>query len=409
MNLNIKLSTAQKQNALFNKKGSHFVSLQERIDALIAANPNDDLSLVQVKKKTNQELSKALEKFKELNPNFMWANVRLVRAQSCTLDKILIDDTMNRPLVWRHIIKIIKNFKQTKIMAINVYEDPERPGYYIAWDGQHTAIVLYILSVIYDLQSISSVIAPIAIYDVKSKAEIRENFIVLNSEEGKEKLSPFALMRNKILGVRQDGSTNPAWVLANKKQLALASADLFFSDESLQDEPGAITHIKEIDNASLELVEAFCEYWKARSTHNVVIQWVDGKEQILMCQFFQLCLDQGIKVTPEYARDMVNIMWTKFQCNWQTQKNANPFFMKVARAYENFFKKEILKGADYDALNDEEKEGLPPYLNMLATSGTSKQDPYYIAFLISQLRHSKFGHRLPTPLVHFKIAAKDLW
>ena len=39
----IKQSTAQKQNARFNQKTSHFVSLQERIDALIAANTGDDL------------------------------------------------------------------------------------------------------------------------------------------------------------------------------------------------------------------------------------------------------------------------------------------------------------------------------------------------------------------------------
>jgi hypothetical protein len=405
----IKQSTAQKQNARFNQKTSHFVSLQERIDALIAANPGDDLSVKQAKKKTNQELTKALEKFKEGNPNFMWSNVRLVRAQSTTLDKIFIDDTMNRPLVWKHIIKIIKNFKQTKIMAINVYEDPDKPGCYIAWDGQHTAVVLYILSVIYDLQSIATVVAPIAIYDVKSKAEIRENFIVLNSDEGKEKLSPLALITNKIFGVRIDGSTNPDWVLANKKQLALESADLFMTDETLEDEPGAITHVKEIDKASLELVQSFCEYWKARSTHNVAIEWVEGKEQILMCQFLQLCLDQGIDVTDQYASDMVNIMYNKFQCNWQTQQNANPFFMKVNRAYKNFFKKSFLNDAEYDDLTDEEKEALPPYLDMLATTNTKQQDPYYVAFLIAQLKYSKFSHTLPTPGVHFKIAAKDLW
>ena len=31
------------------------------------------------------------------------------------------------------------------VMAIQVYEDPERPSKYIAWDGQHTIIALFII------------------------------------------------------------------------------------------------------------------------------------------------------------------------------------------------------------------------------------------------------------------------
>jgi hypothetical protein len=50
---------------------------------------------------------------------------------------------------------------------------------------------------------------------------------------------------------------------------------------------------------------------------------------------------------------------------------------------------------------------------MTKKSGTEKQDPYVIAFLIAQLRHSGFKHKLPRvsqdSIRGFTPAPVDLW
>ena len=60
------------------------------------------------------------------------------------MDAILIDETQ-RELNIRHILKILIKCIESMVMAIQVYEDPERHLKYIAWDGQHTIIALFII------------------------------------------------------------------------------------------------------------------------------------------------------------------------------------------------------------------------------------------------------------------------
>ena len=62
-----------------------------------------------------------------------------------SFDKILIDETMQREVNMRHILKILTHSSESMVMAIQVYEDESRPRHYIAWDGQHTSIALHII------------------------------------------------------------------------------------------------------------------------------------------------------------------------------------------------------------------------------------------------------------------------
>ena len=61
-----------------------------------------------------------------------------------SLDKIIIDTSMQRQPNMRHILQIIQHFRETMVMAIQVYINED--GNYVAWDGQHTALALYILA-----------------------------------------------------------------------------------------------------------------------------------------------------------------------------------------------------------------------------------------------------------------------
>jgi len=71
-------------------------------------------------------------------------------------------------------------------MAIQVYEDASKPGYYIAWDGQHTAISLYIILTKVFGERTAQTMIPVVVYNVKHKLEIRRNFILLNGDAKEE-------------------------------------------------------------------------------------------------------------------------------------------------------------------------------------------------------------------------------
>ena len=128
-------SHAQIVNDQYLKSQSHFVSLQERLKEALATSP------VFV-----GQLTAMVDEFKRRNPEWTkFADLHLCEAIQVSMDKILIDTTMQRSLNLRHVLKILQYFRTTMAMAIQVYEDEQKPGYYIAWDGQHTAITLYII------------------------------------------------------------------------------------------------------------------------------------------------------------------------------------------------------------------------------------------------------------------------
>jgi hypothetical protein len=419
-----KQNYAQEKNERYNQKESHWVSLSDRVDNIINVLPSDEPMIKQSKRNQGALLTDALVIWDGLYPKLKWKDIKLVRAEKCKLSDIVIDDTMNRPLVWEHVLKIIKNFKQTKVMAINVYEDKNLKGKYVAWDGQHTAVVLYLLGVRHLGQLAEDMIVPIAIYDTDNKAEIRENFIVLNSEEGKEPLSPLAYFSNKIFGVRIDDSSNPNWVEANKKQLALTDAGIFLTETKFESSyAGACTQVKLIDSTSLDLVKHFCTYWKFRQSwpdhdtggNSVKHVYVAGKEIHLVLQLLKLTKDQGITINDDYLERMVEIMYSTFKCNWNAERHTNPLFQKIDIAYRNWFKKKYHPNYDYPSNKDQrEKLGVPTRLGMAnGSSNTTKQDPYFIAFIIAQLKKSGFEYDLPKVKIEltdgFKPAVGDLF
>jgi len=415
---------AQEKNERYNQKESHWVSLGDRVDNIIDVLPSDEQMIKQTKRNQVALLNNAMVIWDGLYPKLQWKDIRLVRAEKCKLSDIVIDDTMNRPLVWRHVLKIIKNFEETKVMAINVYEDENLPGKYVAWDGQHTAVVLYLLGVRHLKQLAEDIIVPIAIYHTNNKAKIRENFIVLNSEEGKEPLSPLAYFSNKIFGVRIDGSLNPNWVEANEKQLALTDAGIFLTETDFESSyNGACTQVKLIDSTSLDLVKHFCTYWKFRQSwpdqdtggNSVKHVYVAGKEIHLVLQLLKLTKDQGITIDDDYLENMVEIMYSTFKCNWNAERHINPLFQKIDIAYRNWFKKKYHPNYDYPSNKEQrDKLGVPDRLGMAnGSSNTGKQDPYFIAFIIAQLSKSGFKYKLPkvdpTDIDGFKPAIGDLY
>jgi hypothetical protein len=206
---------ADKINQQFYKDVSQYVGLPQRLKQTINGNEYYQ-SLID---DTMQEFIRRNHKITK------WSDMTFCSAIKTTLDKIVIDITLQRMLVLTHGAKILDHFAQIRVMPICVYEDPMAPGQYVCWDGQHTAIVLYLIAVALK-EDISKCEIPIVIYNSSQKSEMRQNFMALNGD-AKQPLDQIDKFHQMIFGVRTDGTKIPAWELAEKKQKLLEGAKMF--------------------------------------------------------------------------------------------------------------------------------------------------------------------------------------
>jgi hypothetical protein len=390
-----KLTPAEVWNARYNTNTSVFVNAKARIDEYCKAVPG-----------AMTELLNVIKDFKKANPALTRKNMRLAKAANAKLSNVRSDDTMNRPLNWDHVLNILRNYNATRVLAINVYQDPELPGCLIAWDGQHTTIVLYIIYCMIFEESASTVEIPVVISPTNNKAEIRENFIILNTEEskggGKKNLDPLDLYSQKVFGVRMDGSNNLDWRIAELKQQLLETADLFLTSTAYQNtaDDGAITQVAAIIEEDFEVVTKFCNYWIERKKFEN--RYVESKELIMLNNFFRACNeDPSVVVDDKFIVDMTTIFWNTFECEFTGQKGLNKFWNKLDVAYNNWYDKV------YREPEVGEEDLRPKRLDM--TKNGKHQDTYGTTFMIYILKKHGFKQTLPKRLNDFVPAKADLW
>ena len=377
------LTHAEIVNARYTKSTSHFVTLQDRLNAALKHAPLYQGLLTGI-----------VDEFKRRHKDWKtFADLHLCQAIQVAMDRILIDTTMQRPVNLRHILNILQYFKSTMAMAIQVYEDPDKPGYYIAWDGQHTAIALYIiLTKVFGEQTAQAMI-PVVVYNVKHKLEIRRNFILLNGD-AKEELDFFDKFVQMVYGVKTDGADDQEWVDSALKNDYLANAGLFVTHSKIgdDDQPGAFTLLADtVMSKSLktrkhpEVTRMFAEYW----TYLGQQRPVEAKEARQLYEYFNLCYEQGITVDQAYLLDFVAFTRT-FGGDFSP---TGPFWDKVKMAYENWYAK-----ANPESYAE---SGLRGFTSEMRTG---------IPFLIAQLKKST---KLKTPQYiannGFTVAKSDLW
>lgn len=380
---------AAKVNAEYSHSLSHFVSLRERLQESLSDSNEFMLAAM---------IAEFKRRFKKWT---RFEDMHLCRAIQVAMDKILIDTTMQRAVNFTHILNILNYFKETMVMAIQVYEDPERPGYYIAWDGQHTAITLYVLATKVFGQRVAELMVPVVVYSVKHKADIRRNFILLNGD-AKAPLDFIDMWRQMVCGVLIDGADDPIWVQASEKQAHFERAGLFATDKKFgdHDQPGAFTLLADTicskSDKTLKHVEVtrmFCDYWLAMKALSGQDRPVDAKEARQLYEYFDYCYTQGITVDQEYIIEFAQFCNDYFEFDWNAK---GPFWAKVELAYENWYKKSNPDG-DID-----------PKTGEIKIRGFSKEFSCGGPFLIAQLRKST-KLIVPTFDSSFVPAKKDLW
>lgn len=380
---------AESVNSRYIKSVSHFVTLQSRL--------NDALKHAPI---FVNMLTAMVTEFKRRNPHWKsFTELGLCRAIMVPMDRILIDTTMQRSVNLRHILKILQYFKSTMAMAIQVYEEPENPGYYIAWDGQHTAISLYIILTKVFGEQVAAAMVPVVIYNVKHKLEIRRNFILLNGD-AKEELDFYDKYGQMVHGVKSDGADDTEWVETALKHDYLTAAGLFVTHSKLgdDDQPGAFTLLADTVMSKSaktrkhpEVTRMFAEYWSYLNQERPV----EPKEARQLFEYFNLCHEQGIDVDSNYLLDLVAFTTSYFGADFSPN---SPFWDKVKMSYESWYTKANAGNLEYDSNGNVIVRG---YTTEMRTG---------VPFLIAQLKKStKLKVPKFTPNNGFTVDKKDLW
>lgn len=281
---------AHSVNSQFAYSKSQWVSAKKRLEQ---ATQNEEWKISKL------EFSKSV--WRSAHPTILNFNdIKLCQAQKTTLDKIVIDITLQRVLDIPHVCMILANFRQVAVQSIQVYRDPGQPKKWVCWDGQHTVVMLYIVACLILGHDPKDVEIPITVFDSTLKSEMRENFISLNGD-AKKPLDQIDLFHQYLFGVRTDNSQNPKWLEADAKQQALETHGMFATHSKFGDThlPGALSNLTEFTALHSSMVLKVCKYFHAVCGSQ---RAVDSREFWMMSEYFQAAERNGIEVTDDWIK-----------------------------------------------------------------------------------------------------------
>jgi len=350
-------SYASKFNQQYNSNTSHIIPLRDRwLTTVGYLAPHQKAALQNM-------LTQLITEFKRNYPQYKsFKNLPLAEAIMVKASEIFIDTTMQRLLDLNWVMSILRNFKAVRVVPIQVYRDDS--GRLIAWDGQHTAIMLWLLITQVFAEKSEDCEIPVVIYRSNLKNEMRENFVSLNSSESKKSLEPIDLWMQQIFGVRIDNSNNPDWVEAELKQQHIENNDLFVTANKFHNttENGAISRLQEINKLNPQVV-GWLAYYLQLSTKGS--RAVEEKEILMMAKFFDLCRLSRVDVNNAYITELFTVLDRLFDCDFEP---SSIFWAKAHDAYINWHVKAGLSQFTNPRFNKEPIHGMPFLIAQLKKS-----------------------------------------
>ena len=326
---------ADAQNARYQNSASNLVDLVQRLNDTIAALPAG------AQRNWHAGLKKALAQFRRNNPgvrNFDRANFPLCQAIDRPLNQVVIDTTMQREPDLKWILNIISNFRAYQAQPIQVYRT--ECGRWGGWDGQHTALALYLISDSLGMP-FDEVMVPVNEYAIGTRGQLRGTFISNNSTSGKmagkKALDMIDIVMQMIYGVECDGVKDPEWVAMHEKWQHLKSAGLFLTHDKFNniDETGAIGRINELYDASVEVVRQFSVYGahvidcQATAT---VKRPINAKEIPIIIEFLNMCELDDVRLTDDDIRDLAQHCIDLFDANFDAKAPYWDFVYSAIKA-----------------------------------------------------------------------------
>ena len=368
-------------NKQFDDKKSHFVTLNRRIRR-------------QFSKLDIKIIKNSLNEFKrrQTHSKFEHLTNAMCKARTTTLNNIQIDDTMQRRANPGHVSGIISGWVNSRMAPIQVYEDPENPGSFISWDGQHTVISLQLIADEFG-EDLSKCVIPINEYIFTDRIEIRENFIRLatigdKKQKGSDKLPMNSCEHfyQKVRAVRVDNYTsNIDYNTAEEKFQYIQNAKCFVTHSDYGDahNAGAITRLIEINRFDPIITKQLCQYFNTLKQDRPIA----SNEIALITTYLNLCKEQKINVDSIYINQLADTNIKLFGADLNSNSKSNTFWDQCRNAYNNWH------------LNNPEKSGTPR-MSVSTENGLS--------FLIAQMEKSLSGIKVPA-FDGFKVKNKDLF
>lgn len=323
-------TVAQKWNEKFNNTAGHFINIDQRLQETLAKLP------ARAQKNTQTALKTLSKEFKQRFPHWKsFKDIAFVQSASAPLQSIYIDTTMQREPDINWVLTIIRNFRNFQAQPIQLFLRED--GTWGAWDSQHTALALYIIATFIFGEDPSTINVPANVYPVKTRADIRNMFISMNtvqgknSNAGKKALELIDIFEQMVYGVEVDKVKDPEWEAVHTKWKHLRDAGLFVTSEKFYntEETGAISRLDEIMTLSPEVIRQFCVY--AKYVLEPYVDVVDGKpvapgkrpintkEIPIIANFLALCEQNQITYTDDQIRDLAEHCIELFDANFDAK------------------------------------------------------------------------------------------
>jgi hypothetical protein len=375
-------SYATTKNARFSNASSEILTIKERWDNTFNSLPPIRRQVVEL------TLTNAINEFRTRHPQLTcWADVQALLPETkwVIMDTNKIDGTMQRLLKQLWSIEIVNNFMGSKVVPIQVYQPDASKDEYIAWDGQHTLVALWIIATQIFGEDPSKIMVPVNVYKTHQKSEMRDSFVGHNGGEYKEQLDQFDKIEQIVYGVRVDGSQNPEWLRVEEKQSIVESYDLFLTkaDFGDADQPGAISRMQEFLSLHKDSLTHLCEYLTAVGCNTRSAQ---EKELVMMAYFFDRCRSENVKVTKQLIYDVAGITKRHWKADFTP---TSSFWVYCSSAYYTWHKKHVV-GVD---------------------ARFSKETNHGYPFLVEQLKKDLPQHTFPSSLTgsNFVPTVQDLF
>ena len=325
---------AAQRNSRFTNKQAHLVGLKQRLDDVVASLPP------QAQRNWHASLAKAIKEFKRSHQGILKdfndrLRFKLCSSQEILLGDVVIDTTMQRTPNLKWVLHIVQNFRAYMAQPIQGFHINGKIG---AWDSQHTALALMLIAEHAFGIGINDARVPANIYDISSRADLRQMFISLNTtvgkNAGKKPLDVIDIFQQMVYGVEVDGSKDPEWVAAWQKQQFIAAAGLFVTADKFgdTDQIGAISRLNELDAASVEVVRQFCVYggFVVASQQRAI----NSKEIPIIIEFLNMCEQNQITYSDSEIEEMAALCIDLFDANFDSQ---GPYWEQVHRANLNSY------------------------------------------------------------------------
>jgi hypothetical protein len=343
---------ASQKNARFSNTKSIIINIKKRWEDTYNSLPKSQQETI------DYALESAKSEFRRRNPKLRkWKDVerQLAKSWQVPMSNIHIDETMQRLLNIEWVLHLLNTFLATKVVPIQVYQPDPKVELYLAWDGQHTLVLLWLIATqIYgiDAETLDDVILPVNVYNSSLKPEMRDNFVDLNGA-GKKQLDAFDLFEQQVYGVRIDSSQNPNWLDAEKKQQVIESHGLFLTNKKFGDheEPGAITRMQEVNKMTTDSLGWLCDYLVAVGAQN---RPAEEKEMVMMSYFFERCRAARIKVTKQYIHDVAAVAKRHWAADFSP---TSKFWIRASIAYNVWHSVHV--GVGVARFNKEPNHGYP--------------------------------------------------